>query len=261
MVQKATLYPGYSSARTMLPRCCPCATNSIISLQFWNLHWLPVEQRIEYKVLLLTYKALHGKAPAYISQLLSVYTPTTPLRSETKNLLRVPRCRLEGFAGRCFVYAAPSFWNHLPTPIKRASSIDTFKSRLKTYLFNVAYPSIHWLLYHMGILFVTVLVFSTYKCFWAWCFLTIFFKSSLYKANIIIIIIVIIIIIIDIIIIVIIIIIIILSLYLFLLLLLSSLCKEEAKEEATLSLDMRCYNEIPVCLKPITSIWFYHPKS
>ena len=58
-----------------------------------DLHWLPVEQRIEYKVLLLTYKALHGKAPAYISQLLSLYTPTRTLRSENKNLLRVPRCR------------------------------------------------------------------------------------------------------------------------------------------------------------------------
>ena len=105
-----------------------------------DLHWLPVEQRIEYKVLLLTYKALHGKAPAYISQLLSLYTPTRPLRSENKNLLRVPRCRLEGFGRRCFAYAAPSLWNPLPTPVKRASSIDTFKSSLKSYLFNVAYP-------------------------------------------------------------------------------------------------------------------------
>ena len=105
-----------------------------------DLHWQPVEQIIEYKVLLLTYKALHGKAPAYISQLLSLYTPTRPLRSENKNLLRVPRCLLEGFGRRCFAYAAPSLWNPLPTPVKRASSIDTFKSSLKSYLFNVAYP-------------------------------------------------------------------------------------------------------------------------
>ena len=103
----------------------------------------PTLQRIEYKVLLLTYKAVHGKAPAYISQLLSLYTPTRPLRSENKNLLRVPRCRLEGFGRRCFAYAAPSLWNPLPTPVKCASSIETFKSSLKTYLFNVAYPSIH----------------------------------------------------------------------------------------------------------------------
>ena len=101
---------------------------------------LPVEQRIEYKVLLLTYKALHGKAPAYISQLLSLHSPTRPLRSENKNLLRVPRCRLEGFGRRCFAYAAPSLWNPVPTPVKRASSIDTFKTSLKSYLFNVAYP-------------------------------------------------------------------------------------------------------------------------
>ena len=108
-----------------------------------DLHWLPVEQRIEYKVLLLTYKALHGKAPAHISQLLSPYTPTRPFRSENKNLPRVPRCRLEGFGRHCFAFAAPSIWNPLPTPVKRASSIDTFKSSLKTHLFNIAFFSIH----------------------------------------------------------------------------------------------------------------------
>ena len=139
-----------------------------------DLHWLPVEQRIKYKVLLLTYKALHGKAPAYISQLLSVYTPTRPLRSENKNILRVPRCRLEGFGRHCFAYAAPSLWNPLPTPVKRASSIDSFKSSLKTYLFNVAYPSLHWILYCMSILLWLFLVFSTYKHFWARWLLTFF---------------------------------------------------------------------------------------
>ena len=72
------------------------------------LHWLPVEQRIEYKVLLFTNKTLHGKAPAYISQFLSLYTPTRPLRSENKNLLRVQRCHLQGFGRRSFAYGAPS---------------------------------------------------------------------------------------------------------------------------------------------------------
>ena len=165
MVQKVTIYPGHGSVRTMPPGCCPCAAKSIIiNPVLKDQHWLPVEQIIEYKVQLLTYKALHGKAPAYISQLLSPYTPTRPLRSENKNLLRVPRCPLEGFGRRSFAYVAPSLWNPLPTPVKRAST-DTFKSRLKTYLSNVAYPSIHRLLYCMSILFVTVLVLSTYKRF------------------------------------------------------------------------------------------------
>ena len=140
------------------------------------LHWLPVEQIIEYKVPLLTYKALHGKAPAFISQLLSRYTQTRPLRSENKNLLRIPKCRLEAFDRRCFAYAAPFLWNPLPTPVKRASSIATFKSSLKTYLFNVAYPSIHWLFCCMSILTVTLSVFSTCKRFWARWIFAIFFK-------------------------------------------------------------------------------------
>ncbi len=37
----------------------------------YDLHWLRVRQRIMFKILLLTYKALNGKAPAYISEMLS----------------------------------------------------------------------------------------------------------------------------------------------------------------------------------------------
>ena len=105
-----------------------------------ELHWLPVKQRIQYKILLLTYKALHGKAPAYLTQLLSNYSPSRPLRSQEKLLLTVPRCRLEGFGRRCFANAAPTLWNPLPSSVKCASSVDSFKCRLKTHLFCQAYP-------------------------------------------------------------------------------------------------------------------------
>ena len=42
VVQKVTIYPSYSSTRTMPPGFCPCAANSIISLQFWKTYigWL-----------------------------------------------------------------------------------------------------------------------------------------------------------------------------------------------------------------------------
>ena len=98
-----------------------------------GLHWLPVKQRIEYEVLLLSYKALHCNALAQNYQLLSLYTPHWRLWSETTNLLTVPWCRLVGFGRRCFAYAVPPFWNPLPT-----STIDAFKSSLKTYLFDKA---------------------------------------------------------------------------------------------------------------------------
>ena len=104
-----------------------------------GLHWLPVEHKINYKNLLLAYKAQHGMAPPYLSSLLSPYKPGRSLRSEVKHLLKTPRYRLEGFGKRCFGHAAPSLWNTLPISIKCAQSIDTFKSSLKTHLFNVAY--------------------------------------------------------------------------------------------------------------------------
>ena len=104
-----------------------------------ELHWLPVEHRISYKILLLTYKALNGHAPQYLSALISKYVPPRPLRSEDQYLLTSPRWLLETFGKRAFSKAAPTLWNPLPLSVKQAPSIDSFKTRLKTYLFNKAF--------------------------------------------------------------------------------------------------------------------------
>ena len=66
----------------------------------------------------------------------------TALRSEDQYLLNSPRWWLETFGKRAFSKAAPTLWNPLPLSVKQAPSIDSFKTRLKTYLFNKAY----WLL-------------------------------------------------------------------------------------------------------------------
>ncbi|KAF7646093.1 hypothetical protein LDENG_00193770, partial [Lucifuga dentata] len=55
-----------------------------------SLRWLPVQARADFKVLLLTYKALHGLAPPYLSELLTPYTPARPLRSLDAALLVIP---------------------------------------------------------------------------------------------------------------------------------------------------------------------------
>ena len=100
---------------------------------------------IEYVAAPLLSSSWYGKAPAHVNQLLSLYTPNRRLRSETIYLRTLQRCSLEGFCRRYFACVAPSFWN-LPTSVIRASYIDAFKSSMKTYLFNMAYPSNHWLL-------------------------------------------------------------------------------------------------------------------
>ena len=65
-----------------------------------ELHWLPVEQRIIFKILLLTFKALNNLYPSYISDLLETYKPTKSLRSSSRNLLAIPRSKLKSHGDR-----------------------------------------------------------------------------------------------------------------------------------------------------------------
>ena len=59
--------------------------------------WLPVEQRIIFKISLLTFKALNNLCPSYISDLLEAYKPTRSLRSSSRNLLAIPRSKLKSY--------------------------------------------------------------------------------------------------------------------------------------------------------------------
>ena len=61
-----------------------------------DLHWLPVDQRIEFKVLVLAFKALHGLAPHYLQELLQPYNPKRELRSSHRGMLAEPTYRREG---------------------------------------------------------------------------------------------------------------------------------------------------------------------
>ena len=103
------------------------------------LHWLPVKQRIDYKILTMAYKALHGLAPGYIQDMVSQYIPTRTLRSQDANMLVVPRMRLKTVGQRTFGYAAPVLWNKLPERLRQSTSLSDFKCGLKTHLFGVAY--------------------------------------------------------------------------------------------------------------------------
>nr|XP_033933927.1 uncharacterized protein LOC117442044 isoform X1 [Pseudochaenichthys georgianus] len=104
-----------------------------------QLHWLPVKQRIDFKVLLLTFKALHTLAPPYLSELLHIYTPSRTLRSSSAFQLTVPSARLITMGSRAFSHSAPRLWNSLPQDIRNMDSLPTFKSSLKTHLFKLAY--------------------------------------------------------------------------------------------------------------------------
>lgn len=105
------------------------------------LHWLPIQQRIHFKILLFTFKGLNGLAPLYISELLHPYRPTRSLRSADKLLLSVPKTKRKLKGDRAFAVAAPKLWNELPLFIRQASSLPVFKSLLKTHLYALAFEN------------------------------------------------------------------------------------------------------------------------
>ena len=104
-----------------------------------SLHWLPVEQRIWYKITVLGFKCINESAPVYLQNLVELYTPRRTLRSSSdKLILSIPIVRTL-YDERSFRYHCAVEWNTLPYDIHSCESLDSFKAKLKTYLFSSAY--------------------------------------------------------------------------------------------------------------------------
>ncbi len=101
-----------------------------------ELHWLPVRQRIKFKILVFVFKALHGLAPEYISELLVHYKPTRHLRHRPSRMLEIPATRRKTFGDRSFSKVGPLLWNNLPETLQRLTDLHAFKRGLKTHLFD-----------------------------------------------------------------------------------------------------------------------------
>ena len=91
-----------------------------------ELHWLPIAERIDFKVLLLTFKAMQGIGPSYLRELLQAYKPSRSLRSSNKNFLTIPKYNLKSYGLRAFSIYAPTLWNKLPEYIRTINNINFF---------------------------------------------------------------------------------------------------------------------------------------
>jgi hypothetical protein len=109
-----------------------------ISPHLKELHWLPVESRIQFKLATLTFKAVRLRTPDYLAELLVNRPSSRLLRSSSELLLDIPLTRTVT-GDRAFSVAAPRIWNSLDTDVRHAHNLLTFKSRLKTRLFQAAY--------------------------------------------------------------------------------------------------------------------------
>ena len=115
----------------------------ITSVLRYELHWLPVPQRVIYKLCLTTYKAINGTAPSYIAAM-CVPSSTNqarlrPRSSDSRQIL-LPRTKTE-LGKRAFAYPGPRAWNDLPIALRTSTTLTGFKSALKTHLFRCCYPT------------------------------------------------------------------------------------------------------------------------
>ena len=106
-----------------------------------ELHWLPIQARIVYKVCVLTFQAMMTGKPEYIRKLLTPFNINTSIvvrHASEEHRLFEPRSETDiGF--RAFKMSAPRLYNKLPKDVKDSPNITLFKKRLKTFLFTDCY--------------------------------------------------------------------------------------------------------------------------
>ena len=97
-----------------------------------DLHWLPIKYRIQFKIVLLTFKCLYGLAPQYLVDLIAVVPQLRyNLRSRNATLLVSANARyLPTLGDLAFPSAAPKLWNSLPAEIRNIQTLTSFKRAL-----------------------------------------------------------------------------------------------------------------------------------
>jgi len=105
----------------------------------FEVHWLPVHLRIDYKLCLLMHSATVQCCPRYISDIVqttAVSSRRQGLRSSMDKFSYTVPPTFTKFGERAFSVAGPSVWNSLPADIRHITDTSTFKRHLKTHLFN-----------------------------------------------------------------------------------------------------------------------------
>lgn len=104
----------------------------------FHLHWLSISYRIKFKILLLTFKCLHGSAPNYLTELIRIKLQPGTLVGQ-RSLCYPSHLVLRPVGDRAFQSATLYLWNALPSTIRNIKTLDTFKTAVKTHFLNLAF--------------------------------------------------------------------------------------------------------------------------
>ena len=103
-----------------------------------QVHWLPIEWRIRFKLACLVHKILNTGHPPYLNELIQYHKHASSTRSAASHLLSVPRHNLS-FGARAFRVAAPKIWNSIPLHIRQSQTCSSFRRHLKKHYFISAH--------------------------------------------------------------------------------------------------------------------------
>jgi len=102
-----------------------------------QLHWLPVRQRVNFKIAVLVFQCLTGHAPAYLADDCQLAADASARRLRSADTAKCVVRRTYNFGDRCFAAAGPRLWNTLPLNLRLCDSLGQFKRSLKTFLFGL----------------------------------------------------------------------------------------------------------------------------
>ena len=106
-----------------------------------KLHWLPISERIKYKVVCMCFHAINGSGPTYLSELLRIYTPSRTLRSSSDSrLLKILQYKRKTHGFRTFTYFGPYVWNSLPQDIRQCSTLTLRRTWKPSFLHSTSVP-------------------------------------------------------------------------------------------------------------------------
>ena len=127
-----------AAARLVYPRRTSEHTTPLL----WELHWLRVPERIQFRLCVLAYHCVHGTALAYLSDSLrptSEIVARRCLRFADTTTLQVQSTRRATLVDRAFPVAAARAWNSLPLETRACSSLLTLRRQTESYLFRHSY--------------------------------------------------------------------------------------------------------------------------
>ena len=140
---KSTIAPLQRVQNAASRLICGLGPHDHVTPALYELHWLPVEQRVTFKLCTLMHLIHTGCSPSYMSEIVtstSSIASRARLRSASSRRYEQPATRLK-LGERSFAFAGPAAWNSLPTSLHEITNHKAFKRELKTVLFERAYSA------------------------------------------------------------------------------------------------------------------------